>query len=169
MGFSRQEYWSGLPCLPPRDLPYPGIKLESPVSPELAGGFYTASTTGKTRTINNPNIYFLKIKIYTPSETFSSVQSLNRVWLFATPWITARTPGVHSDLCPLGRWRHPAISSSVVPFSSHLQSLDDKFFVLWLYFLYPKKVYPMVSFKSFRVLHVGLGSSITLLWFKFCV
>ena len=79
MGFSRQEYWSGLPCLPPRDLPYPGIKLESPVSPELAGGFYTASTTGKTRTINNPNIYFLKIKIYTPSETFSSVQSLNRV------------------------------------------------------------------------------------------
>ena len=26
MGFSRQEYWSGLPCLPPRDLPDPGIK-----------------------------------------------------------------------------------------------------------------------------------------------
>ena len=26
MGFSRQEYWSGLPCLPPRDLPDPGLK-----------------------------------------------------------------------------------------------------------------------------------------------
>ena len=32
MGFSQQEYWSGLPCLPPGDLPNPGIK---PVSPAL--------------------------------------------------------------------------------------------------------------------------------------
>ena len=32
------------------------------------------------------------------------------------------TPGVYSNLCPLSRWCHPAISSSVVPFSSHLQS-----------------------------------------------
>ena len=30
MGFSRQEYWSGLPCLPPGDLPDPGIKPASP-------------------------------------------------------------------------------------------------------------------------------------------
>ena len=29
MGFSRQEYWSGLPCPPPGDLPDPGIKPES--------------------------------------------------------------------------------------------------------------------------------------------
>ena len=32
-------------------------------------------------------------------------------------------PGVHSDSCPSSRWCHPAISSSVVPFSSCLQSL----------------------------------------------
>ena len=32
MGFSRQEYWSGLPCPPPGDLPDPGIKLMSPAS-----------------------------------------------------------------------------------------------------------------------------------------
>ena len=31
MEFSRQEYWSGFPCPPPRDLPNPGIKPESPV------------------------------------------------------------------------------------------------------------------------------------------
>ena len=31
MGFSRQEYWSGLPCLPPGDLPNPGIEPRSPV------------------------------------------------------------------------------------------------------------------------------------------
>ena len=35
MGFSRQEYWSGLPFPPPGDLPNPGIKSTSPVSPAL--------------------------------------------------------------------------------------------------------------------------------------
>ena len=33
------------------------------------------------------------------------------------------TPGVHSDLCPLSQWCHPAISSTVISFSSCLQSL----------------------------------------------
>ena len=33
MGFSRQEYWSGLPCPPPGDLPHPGIQPASPASP----------------------------------------------------------------------------------------------------------------------------------------
>ena len=32
MGFSRQEYWSGLPCPPPGDLPQPGIKPASPAA-----------------------------------------------------------------------------------------------------------------------------------------
>ena len=45
MGFSRQEYWSGLPCPPPGELPDPGIKPESLMSPALAGGFFTTSTT----------------------------------------------------------------------------------------------------------------------------
>ena len=35
LGFSRQEYWSGLPCPPPGDLHDPGIELESCVSPAL--------------------------------------------------------------------------------------------------------------------------------------
>ena len=35
MGFSRQEYWSGLPCPPPGDLPHPGIFPMSPASPAL--------------------------------------------------------------------------------------------------------------------------------------
>ena len=33
LGFSRQEYWSGLPCPPSGDLPDPGVKSESPASP----------------------------------------------------------------------------------------------------------------------------------------
>ena len=35
MGFSRQEYWCGVPCPPPGDLPDPGIECTSPVSPAL--------------------------------------------------------------------------------------------------------------------------------------
>ena len=46
-GFSRQEYWSGLPFPPPSDLPDPGIKTMSPASPALAGGFFTTETPGK--------------------------------------------------------------------------------------------------------------------------
>ena len=41
----------------------------------------------------------------------------------ARPPCPSPTPGVHPDSCPSSQWRHPAISSSVVPFSSCLQSL----------------------------------------------
>ena len=44
MGFSRQEYWSGLPCPSPGDIPNPGIK---PGFPTLAGGFFTSEPPGK--------------------------------------------------------------------------------------------------------------------------
>ena len=43
MGFSRQEYWSGLPFPSPGDLPDPGIES---LSPTLAGRFFTAEPSG---------------------------------------------------------------------------------------------------------------------------
>ena len=46
MGLFQQEYWSGLPCLPPGDLLNPAIEPESPISPALAGGFFFLTTTG---------------------------------------------------------------------------------------------------------------------------
>ena len=46
MGFTRQDYWSGLPCPPPEDHPDPGIK---PVSPALAGAFLPLASPGKPR------------------------------------------------------------------------------------------------------------------------
>ena len=59
----------------------------------------------------------------------SSVQSLSHVRLFPTPWTAARqvslpiiTPGVYSSACPLSQCCHPTISTSVIPFSSRLQS-----------------------------------------------
>ena len=45
MGFSRQEYWSGLLCPPPWDLPNPGIELTSLMSPALADGFFAIRAT----------------------------------------------------------------------------------------------------------------------------
>ena len=45
MGSSKQEYWSGLPCPPPGDLPNPGIEPPSLTPPALAGKFFTTSAT----------------------------------------------------------------------------------------------------------------------------
>ena len=90
-----------------------------------------------TQMVKNPpamqsprfNPWAMKI-VWRREVQFSSVQSLSRVRLFATLWIAARqppcpspTPGVHANSCPSSQWCHPAISSSVVPFSSCPQSL----------------------------------------------
>ena len=45
MGFSRQEYWSVLPCRPPGDLPNPGTEPAFFMSPALADGFFTTSAS----------------------------------------------------------------------------------------------------------------------------
>ena len=60
---------------------------------------------------------------------FSWIQSLSHIRLFATLWTAARQASLsitnsrsYSNSCPLCQWCHPTISSSVVPFSSRLQS-----------------------------------------------
>ena len=64
-----------------------------------------------------------------PLPSVIAVQSFSRVWLFATPWTAAyqatlsiTISWVYSNSCPLSLWCLPTISSSVVPFSSRLQS-----------------------------------------------
>ena len=56
MGFSRQEYWSGLPFPSTEDLPDPGIEPMSPESPVLAGGFFTTEPPGKPRKFRGGDI-----------------------------------------------------------------------------------------------------------------
>ena len=81
MGFSRQEYWSGLPLLSP-----------------------------------------LSISVqFSRSVMFDSLRP--HELQHARPPCSSPTPRVHSNSCPWSRWCHPAISSSVVPFSSCPQSL----------------------------------------------
>ena len=112
--FSRQEYWSGLSCPPPGDLPDPGIKPAAPTAPALQAGSLPLSHPGKLIII------------------FSSVQFSRSVMSdslqphelqHARPPCPSLTPGVHSDSRPSSQGCHPAISSSVVPFSSCPQSL----------------------------------------------
>ena len=45
IGFSKQEYWKGLPCPPLGDLPDPGIEPMSHRSPAMAGRFFTTNAT----------------------------------------------------------------------------------------------------------------------------
>ena len=50
MGFSRQEYWGGLPFSSQGNLPYPGMEPGSLVSPVLAGKLFTTVMPGKPLT-----------------------------------------------------------------------------------------------------------------------
>ena len=52
VGFSRQEYYSGLPCLPPWDLPDPGIEPMSLMSPALPDGFFTTSASQEAQIVS---------------------------------------------------------------------------------------------------------------------
>ena len=61
VGFPRQEYWSGLPCPPPGDLPCPGIEPEVLTSPALIGGFFTTRATWEAQQLR---IFLIKIVCY---------------------------------------------------------------------------------------------------------
>ena len=60
MGFSKQEYWSGLLHHPPGDLPDPGIESTSFTSPALARGFFATSTTWEAQ-LHHRNQQILQI------------------------------------------------------------------------------------------------------------
>ena len=75
MGFSRQEYWSGLPFPPPEDLPNPGTE---PASPALAGGFFTTEPPGLPYITSNK---YLKNKLHNsiiiPRNTYKELCEIN--------------------------------------------------------------------------------------------
>ena len=58
MGFSRQEYWSGLPFPSPGDLLDPGLE---PVSPALAGGSFTTVSPGNS--LNHYTMTFIVVHV----------------------------------------------------------------------------------------------------------
>ena len=108
MGFSRQEYWSGLPFFKGSSLP----RIQTWVSC-IAGRFSTIWATRKTL----PHRF--------TSAQFSHLVISNSLWPHGLPHnrlpCPSPTSAVYSNSCPLGWWCHPTISFSVAPFSSWLQ------------------------------------------------
>ena len=110
MGFSRQEYWNGLPFPPPGDLPDSGIQASSLVPPALAGRFFTTS-------IRRASEHTVKSE-----QSISSVHLLSLVQLFVTPWTAAPQASLSItnsrsllNSYPFSRWCHPTISSLSPP------------------------------------------------------
>ena len=119
MGFSRQEYWSGLPFPSPGDLPNPGVE---PGSPALQTDALPSETPGKPHRKTQFRLQFSW-----------SVMS-NSLWPHGLQHTRlpcpSPIPGACSNSCPSSQWCHPTISSSFVPFSSCLQSLPESVLVL---------------------------------------
>ena len=102
-------------------------------------GLHSAAKTNKTKSNAHMRIWLKQIQVclveidsqemQSRADQFSSVScsvvsdSLRPHGLqHARPPCPSLTPRVYSNSCPSSRWCHPTISSSVIPFSSHLQS-----------------------------------------------
>ena len=92
MGFSRQEFWSGLPCPSPGDLPNAGIELASLTSPASAGRFFTTSTAWEA--LNEDRVVGL---IYLFLAVPHSMRDL-------------RSPDQRLNSCPLW-WKHGVLTT----------------------------------------------------------
>ena len=138
MRFSRQEYWSGLPCSPPGDLPHPGSE---PVSPALQANSLQSEPPGKPKATElqlkefgkrssyqsvcslcalssgGTSTVSLRLSQFSSVTPFRSVQLLSRVRLFETPWIAAHQASLSITNCQSLLKLMPI--ESVMP-SSHL-------------------------------------------------
>ena len=79
------------------------------------------------------------MSVLAPNQCFCSCCSLSCVQLFAPYGLQhtrlpclSQSPGVCSNSCPLSRWRHPTISSFVIPFSSYPQSFPASGSFQWV-------------------------------------
>ena len=141
-GILQERILERLPCPPPGDLSNPRIR---PRSPTLQADSLPAELPGKPieRLINTVISGFpiKKTRSSIDHLQFSSVQfscsvvsdslRLHEVQ-HARPPCPSTTPRVHPNPCPLCPWCHPAISSSVVPFSSCPQSLPALDLFQWV-------------------------------------
>ena len=76
MGFSKQEYWSGLACPPQGDLPDSGMEAVSLMSPALAGEFFTISTTWEAQLFKKSQINEIR-RIFHYTDNCLSVMKQN--------------------------------------------------------------------------------------------
>ena len=111
MGFSRQEYWSGLSCPPPRDLPNPGMKPVCLRSPVLAGRIFTTVTWETTHNHSMAKIAMRFSSVQFSCSAVSSCLQPHGLYHTRLP-CPPLTPRACSNSCPLSWWRHPTIQPS---------------------------------------------------------
>ena len=110
MGFSRQEYWNGLPCPPPEDLPDPGIEPESFMSPALGGRFFTNNATQET---THTFIYLYTRLLLWLSGKESACQCRRHKRLRFDPWVRKiKEMATHSSnlIWRISRTEEPGVS-----------------------------------------------------------
>ena len=74
--FSSQEQWSGLPCPPPGDIPYPGIRTPTPASPALQADSLLLSHHGSPEHVLSIHCNLLETGIYTNCNSNSNIYLL---------------------------------------------------------------------------------------------
>ena len=111
MGFSRQEYWNGLPCLPPGDLPNPGIKARSP---KLQADFFTRKPWCPLKLPKwiDGTLTFLKGLQYAPLSLNSMLLLTNFSFMIAL-WEVLSSPHFTYEKteAPEGKDTHPSFPS----------------------------------------------------------
>ena len=136
MGFSRQEYWSGLSFPSPVDHNVSDLSTMTPpfwVAPRAWLSFIELDKAVVLVWLDwlvSCEYGFSVSALWCPLATLTVLlQLLSHVQVFATPWTAACQASLSitnsqscSNACPSRQWCHPTISSSVVPFSSCLQS-----------------------------------------------
>ena len=100
MGFSRQDYWSGLTCPPPGDLSDPGVEPASLKSPALAGRFFTTSTPREHPPPPRPPAHtgyfilfsesFSHFQMFLPSVYLPEILSLLPEYLSRILWVSVQ-------------------------------------------------------------------------------
>ena len=135
MGFSRQEYWSGLPCLPLGDFANPGIKTSSLRSPALAGGIFL--TSGVCNYLKHDNLSQL--------EDYTSPPYFHKAWSCGFLWSTdhEKTPCV---LHPSGSfeshtwWAFCPFLSALRPVVSQMRAVPEAWVLQWRWWGVKKEV-----------------------------
>ena len=109
MGFSRQEYWSGLLCPSPGHLSDPGTELKSRVSAALAGILY------HQRNLGSPQIHgFSSVQFSSVAQSWHGWRWLSTQHLISESWPQAVQDGLafHLPLSILSHFTHQRIEQS---------------------------------------------------------
>ena len=142
-GFSQQEYCNRLPCPPSGDLPDPDIEPSSPVSPALAGRFFTTERPGKPQ-VNLEELFFFFFFLAASQKKLSSVCLVYSVLCLVTrSCLTLCNP---MDYSPPGSSFHGILQERIlewvaIPFSrgsywpsdwTQISCISSRFSTVWV-------------------------------------